>query len=163
METIDNLPSSPLGVMRQFSISKTGIDVFSDGLIESVTEGELNALELRAMVKALEMILERVNKATQENQLTAANLFPGNDFEAYGVKFTKGDVHTKYDYSTCGDPVWEKLTTIALQAAEQVKQREAFLRAVKAPFSLLDEGTGEVSVISPPNVSRVPGLKVSVK
>lgn len=163
MTSPSDLPNSPVGVMRQFSISKTGIDVFSDGLIQSVQEGELDPLELRAMVKALEMILERVNKATQDNQVTAANLFPGTKFEAFGVEFTKGDTSTKYDYTFCKDPIWEQLDTDARTAAERLKDREAFLKAVLAPFKTVDESTGEVVTIYPPKVSRVAGLKCSIR
>lgn len=157
------LPTSPLGVMRQFSISKTGIDVFSDGLIQSVQEGELSPLELRAMIKALEMILERANKATQDNQVTAANLYPSDKFTAFGVEFTKADVYTKYDYTFCQDTIWERLDTDARTATERLKERETFLKAVKAPFKTVDESTGEVVTIYPPKVSRVAGLKCSIK
>lgn len=160
---MNELSTSPLGVMRQFSISKTGIDVFSDGLIESVQEGELNPLELRAMVKALEMILERVNKATQENQVRAADLFPGTQFTAYGVEFTKADTKTVYDYSECKDPIRDRLAWEVEAATNNLKEREMFLKAVKAPFKTVDELTGEVVTIYPPKVNRTAGLKVSVK
>lgn len=163
MTFLSDLPNSPVGVMRQFSISKTGIDVFSDGLIQSVQEGELDPLELRAMVKALEIILERVNKATQDNQVTAANLFPGSKFEAFGVEFTKADTYTKYDYSVCNDPVYDQRLKIATEAAEQLKERENFLKAVLAPFKTIDESTGEVVTIHPPKVNRTAGLKCSIR
>ena len=148
-----DLPATALGVFKLFEISRTGIDVFSDQLIQSVQEGEINPLELKAMIKSLEMILERTDKATKENQLREADLFPGDSFEAYGVKFTKADVYTKYDYSVCNDPIYNQRLKIATEATEQLKERETFLKAVKASFSLLDEGTGEVVQIHPPKVN----------
>ncbi len=158
-----DLPATALGVFKLFEISRTGIDVFSDQLIQSVQEGEVNPLELKAMIKSLEMILERTDKSTKDNQMRAADLFPGNEFEAYGVKFTKGDVYTKYDYSACADPVWEKRFVIAQQAADQLKEREAFLKTLKAPLTVVDDESGEVATINPPKVSRTPGLKLSIK
>lgn len=160
---MEEIQRTTVNLFRQFAISRTDIDVFSDGLIEAVQGGELNALELRAMIKGLEMILERANKATQDNQVRAADLFEGTKFEAYGVEFTKGDVYTKYDYSGCGDPIWERLEQMAASAAKDLKDRETFLKAVKAPFSLLDESSGEVVTIHPPKVNRTAGLKVSIK
>ncbi len=160
---INELPNNALGVFRLFEISRTGIDVFSDQLIQSVQEGEVNPLELKAMIKSLEMILERTDKSTKDNQLRAADLFPGSEFEAYGVKFVKADVYTKYDYSVCNDPIYNQRLKIANEATEQLKERETFLKAVKASFSLLDESTGEVVQIHPPKVNRTAGLKLTIK
>jgi hypothetical protein len=151
-----DLPASALGVLKQFEISLTGIDVFSDQLIESVKEGEVNPLELKAMIKALEMILERTDKATKDNQLRAADLFPGDSFEAYGVKFAKGDVHTSYKYEGCNDKEWAS-------AKEKLKERETFLKALKSPIDVLDKDSGEVVTIKPPVKTTVPGLKLSIK
>jgi hypothetical protein len=163
METIDNLPSSPLGVLKQFSISRTGVDVFSDGIIESVQNGEMNALELRAHCKAMESIIERVNKETQSHQLKEAANYPEDKFSAFGMEFTKADTYTKYDYSVCNDPVWNQLKKVLDSGNEQLKEREAFLKQVKKPLTELDEGSGEIITIQPPKVTRTAGLKVSMK
>ena len=157
------MPDSALSVLRLFEISQTGIDVFSDQLINEVQAGTLNPLELRAMVKSLELIIDRVNKATQANQLRAADLFPGDSFEAYGVKFLKGDVYTSYNFEGCNDPVWASWAAILEGAKEQVKEREAFLKALKEPLTVVDDETGEVSTIRPPNKKSIAGLKVSIK
>lgn len=159
---MNELPDRAQGVLRQFEISQTGIDHFSDQLIEDVQGGHLNPLELRAMIKALEMILERANKATQENQVRAADLFPGQSFEAYGVKFTKGDVYTSYNFEGCNDPIWTQRAKILEQAKEQLKERETFLKTIKEPMGIVTED-GEAVKINPPVKKSVPGLKVSIR
>ncbi len=158
-----DLPATALGVFKLFEISRTGIDVFSDQLIQSVQEGEVNPLELKAMIKSLEMILERTDKATKDNQLRAADLFPGNEFEAYGVKFTKGAVKTEYDYGTCNDPIYLDLFGKAFEAIGKLDERKAFLRALKSPMTIVDDSTGEVRTLQPPLKKVTDGLKISIK
>lgn len=164
METyIVDSPDSPLSVMRLFSITQSGIDTFSDQLIHSVQGGEVNALEMLAMCKSLEMILERVKKETKENQLRAAELHPGEKFTAYGVEFVKADVYTSYDFKDCGDPIWEQREQIAASAKEQLKERETFLKTIKGTMTVVIEETGEAVTIKPPVKKSVAGLKLSIK
>lgn len=143
--------------------SMAQVDAFSDELIRAVKEGELDPLQLRATIKATEMVLERVNKETQAEQLTAAEKYPGEKFEAFGCTMQKGDVYTSYDYASSGDPVYAKLQEIAKQAQAQLKEREAFLKTLKQPLTVVDEGTGEVARLTPPLKKSVAGLKVTVK
>jgi hypothetical protein len=162
-QIIDNLPHSPLGVLRQISISRAGIDVFSDGIIQSIKDGEIDPLEVKAICKALELIVDRVNNETRSNQLRAANKYPEEKFTAFGMEFTKATIYTKYDYASCGDLVWDQRKRILEAAEEQLKEREAFLKNVKEPCSELDEGSGEIFKISPPKITRIAGLKISIK
>lgn len=143
--------------------TQTQVDNFSDQVIESVKSGEANSLEILVQLKAFEKASERILKEIKDNLLTEAGKHPGDKFEFAGAEITKADTFTKYDYSACGDPQWQRFNHEAEAATKWLKEREAFLKAVKAPFSLLDEGTGEVSQILPPKVTRIQGLKVSIK
>lgn len=156
-------PATALGVMKMFEISQAGIDHFSDQLIASVKEGEVNALEMLAMCKSLEMIIERVKKETKDNQLRAADLHPGDRFSAYGVEFQKADVYTSYEFKDCGDPIWEQREQIAASAKEQLKERETFLKTVKGQMTIVIEGTGEIVTINPPVKKSTPGIKISIR
>lgn len=160
---MSDLPERAQGVLRLFEISQTGIDLFSDQLIEDVQGGNLNPLELRAMVKSLELIIERVNKATQDNQLRAADLFPGSSFEACGVKFTKGDIYTSYNFEGCNDPEWMLFSQQVISAKKSLSEREAFLKTLKVPLTFVDKETGEAITINPPVKKSTPGLKVSIR
>lgn len=160
---IPALPSTAAGVLELMPASRAQVDVFSDQLIESVRNGELDPIQLRATFKALEMVMDRVSKETLPNALTAADKYPGERFEAYGCSIQKGDTYTAYDYASSGDPVYAQRFKIAEQAKEQLKEREAFLKAVKSVMTIVDEGTGEVVTIKPPVKKSIPGLKFTVK
>lgn len=149
--------------MHLMPASQAQVDRFSDELIRAVKEGEVNPLQLRATIKATEMVLDRVNKETQAEQLREADKYPGDKFEAFGCTMQKGDTWTSYNYASCGDPVYAKLQEIAKQATQQLKDREAFLKAIKQPTTIVDEGSGEVVTIQPPVKKSTPGLKVWIK
>lgn len=159
----NELPQTPTELLTLMASTSTQIDVFSDGVIESVKRGETNPLTVLIQLRAMEKASGRILKEIHGNLMTEAGKYPTNEFEFMGNKVTKAEHGTKYDYSNCGDPVYNQRLKIVQEATEQLKERENFLKAVKAPFSLLDEGTGEVSIISPPTKKSVSGLNVSIR
>lgn len=160
---MDQLPQSPTELLTLMASTSTQIDVFSDGVIESVQAGEINPLAVLIQLRAMQKASERILKEIAPNLLTEAAKHPENEFEFMGNKITKAEHGTKYDYSVCNDPVWNQRIKIANEAKEQLSERETFLKAVKAPFTLLDEGTGEVVTIHPPTKKSTSGLNVSIK
>lgn len=158
-----DLPATARGVLELMPASRTQVDVFSDQLIESVRNGELDPLQLRATFKAIEMVMERVNKETITNALTEADRYPGERFEAFGCAIQKAEVGISYDYASTGDPIYAHRFRILEQAKEQLKEREAFLKAIKSQITVIVEETGEVVPIKPPVKKSTPGLKFSVK
>jgi len=159
----DLTPQSPRDLLTLMASTSTQIDVFSDGVIQSVKEGEINPLTVLIQLKAMEKATERILKEIKENLLTESDKYSEKEFDFMGNKITKAEHGTKYDYSVCGDPVYKRLSDVATQANEQLKERETFLKAVKQPFNFLDESTGEVFIISPPTKESTSGLNVSIK
>jgi len=160
---METLPATPKEMLMLMASTSTQIDVFSDGVIESVKMGEINPLTVLVQLRAMEKATERILKEIKDNLLTEAGKYPEKEFNYHGNKITKAEHGTKYDYSNCGDPVYSRLEDMAKSANEQLKERAEFLKAVKAPFSLLDEGTGEVHLILPPTKKSVSGLNVAIK
>lgn len=160
---MSQLPKTETGVLQQFSTSLTGINVMSDQLIEAVKSGELDPLTVRIQIKAIEMVLERVNRETTQNQLTAAAKYPEQKFEFLGASIQKAEHGTKYDYAGCGDTIYEELAKVANKANEALKVRCEFLKALKEPLRIVDESTGEIVLIHPPVKTSTSGLNVSIK
>lgn len=156
-------PSTAIGVLDMFSTSRTGIDVFSDQVIQAVQAGEVNPLKIRIWVKTIEEILERVKKETNEHQLRESEKYPERSFEYAGAKIEKSELGTKYDYSICNDPVHGQLSKLMEEAKKQLTERETFLKALKETLVIVDEGTGEVVKINPPSKKSTTGLKVTIR
>lgn len=146
-----------------FKASRTGIDVASDQIVALVKNGERNPLEVGAWVKAVEEILERVKKEIKDSQLTEAAKHPEKTFSVYGAAFTKAEHGTKYNYAACGDTVWERLDAQVKDWTTHRAEREAFLKTLKEPATIVDTLTGEIVTITPPVKTSASGLNVSIK
>jgi len=160
---MNNLPSKPTGVLQQFATTQTSIDVFSDSVIQSVKQGEANPITVLIQLRAIEKAAERIIKEIRDNCLTAAEKYPGTAFEFMGNKVEKAEVGVKYDFSKCGDPVWETRKTILDMAAERLKERETYLKAITVPKKEIDEDTGEMYEVQPPTKSGTATLKITIK
>lgn len=160
---MNDLPTHATGVMNLFSTSRTGIDVFSDQIIQAVKEGEINPLQVRIWIKTMEEIIERVKKETSENQLREADKWSEQKFQYLGATIEKADVKTEYDYSVCGDIDYELFEVALNTAKESLEDRKKFLRSLKEPMDILDKDSGEVRTVRPPLKKSTAGLKVSIK
>lgn len=155
--------STAIEVIRQVAVSKKDIETFSCQLINAVKEGHVNPLELKASFKAIEQIIEVVNEKTKADQLKEADKYSEKKFLAFGVEIEKAEVGTKYDYSVCGDPVYNHRLQIFNEAKSQLDERANFLKALKEPLTLVDDESGEVATVKPPLKKSQDGLKFSIK
>jgi len=160
---METLPQSPTELLTMMASTSTQIDVFSDGVIQSVQAGEINALAVLIQLRAMERASARILKEIAPNLLNEADKYPEKEFEYQGNKITKAEHGTKYDYSSCGDGEWFIHDQAVLSATNSRKAREEFLKALKAPITVLDPLTGEVSTITPPTKKSTSGLNVTIK
>ncbi len=160
---MNELPTTAMGAIRLLANTQTQIDVMSDQLIEAVKNGEASGIELFIFLNAFAKIAERVKKEIGENVMNEADKYPGTSFEVFGNKVEKAELGTKYDYAICGDPVYVRRKDIADKAAEQLKEREAFLKALKQPITIVDEDSGEVVMVSPPVKTSTSGIKITIR
>lgn len=160
---MNDLPTSAMGVMRQLSVSKSGIQIFSKQLIESVQNGEVNPLELTAALKAMEAITKAVMEKIKENSLRESEKYSEKIFSAFGCKIEKAEVGVSYDYSICGDPIYNQRAQILEAAKKQLDERADFLKALKEPLTLVDDESGEVATVRPPLKKGSQGLKFSIQ
>lgn len=156
-------PESPRELLTMMASTQTQIDVFSDGVIESVQRGEINPLTVLIQLKAMEKAAERILKEIKPNLLKEADLYPEKEFEFQGNKITKAEHGTKYDYSKCNDTDWELYDSQIKSLTTYKKEREDFLKTLKGPIDVLDKNTGEVVTLRPPTKTSTSGLNVSIK
>lgn len=157
------LPNTPEGLMTLLPSTSSQITAFTNGIVRSVQEGNVNPLDVMLQIRAMERSIESIAKQIQENVIREADKYPGIEFTFKGNNLVKGDVSTKYDYSVCNDTVWERLKVDADSAKEKLSERETFLKALKEPITIVDELTGEVVKVNPPLKKTVPGVKFFIK
>jgi hypothetical protein len=159
----EQIPQTATEYLTLGPSTQTSIDIFSDGVIQSVQAGNINPLAVLVQIRAMEKAFERILKETKDNLMREADKYPGNDFEFQGNKITKAEHGTRYDFSQCGDPVYAQRLKIVQEASEQLKEQESFLKALKAPITVVDEGSGEVVTIQPPTKRSTSGLNVAIR
>lgn len=156
-------PSSPRELLTMMASTSTQIDVFSDGVIESVQGGEINPLTVLVQLRAMQKATERILKEIDANIMAEADKHPGQSFEYMGNTITKAEHGTKYDYANCGDPDLKMYEDQKAILEKGIKERQEFLKALKAPLNFIHDLTGEVCILTPPNKKSKSGLNVSIK
>lgn len=160
---MEQLPQTATEYLTLAPNTQTSIDLFSDSVIQAVQAGQVNPLTVLIQLRAMEKASGRILKEIHENVMREADKYPTNEFEYAGNKLTKAEHGTKYDYAATGDPEWEQYDADVKIVEGRRKERENFLKAVKAVFSLLDKRTGEVVEIHPPTKKSTSGLNVSIR
>lgn len=160
---IPEAPNSPASLLRLMPSTSDEINRFSNRIIQAVKNGEENPLDILLQVRAMEKSFKIILDKIKDNYLVESEKHPGTSFQYRGNDIQKGDVKTDYDYTVCGDPIWEQRKTILDMAESQLKERQDFLKALREPITLVDDESGEVATVRPPLKKTTPGLKVSIK
>lgn len=158
----DNLPATALGALRLLASTQTQIDVFSDQLIAAVKEEGANPLEILVQLRAMEKVSARVIKEIMDNAVTMIDRSNGK-YELSGNLIERAEAGTRYDFTVCGDYIWEQRKSISDAAQTQLKEREDFLKSLKEPIQILVEETGELQLVRPPLRTSKTIVKVEIK
>jgi len=154
---------TPVSVINLLPSTSDEVNRFANNVIQSVKNGEENPLQMLLQVRAMEKAFKIITEKIKENYLNEADKYPGDKFDFKGNMIQKGDVHTEYDYSVCGDPIWVQRKGILDMAKDQLDERQEFLRALREPMTIVDDESGEVATVRPPAKKSTPGLKITIK
>lgn len=155
--------SSPTALLHLNPSTAREIQFFASSIIEEVKSGNESPLRVLVQLRAMEKASKQILEALREEIVTAAEKYPAKDFELWGNRLEKGSVKTEYDYSVTGDSIWERLNTDFETAKARLDDRQKFLRGLKEPMTVVDELTGEVVTIRPPQKKEVEGVKVFIQ
>lgn len=158
-----DLPNSAVGMLRLMPSKASEVATFVRQVVNSVKNGDANALEVLVMLRAVELAAEEIREEIQENILNEADRFSEKVIERYGSRIEKCEVGTKYIYETSKDWEWEQMDSELRTLQHKIKEREKFLRSLTSPMTLVIESTGEVVQINPPVKKSKSGVKVYIK
>lgn len=149
-------PDNPMSTMTLFNADAKRLDSFVEYITNGIEAGMENPLEVLALSKKMEYVVKRINDRVKDAAKREAEKNGERPFEMYGCEVRQEATSTKYDFTACNDPQWN-------DAIKVVEEREAFLKALKAPQMIVVEETGEAVKVSPPRKIQTFGLKVTVK
>jgi transcriptional/translational regulatory protein YebC/TACO1 len=160
---MNDMPSNPMSALRLMPSKASEVARFSKGIIEAVKSGDANPLEVLVMLRSLEAVSELVREEIEENVNAEADRFNEKVIERYGARIEKREVGVKYNYARSGDIEYERLKVDAETAKSRLSEREAFLKALKEPITLVNKETGEVYEVNPPLKTSKSGVAVYLK
>ena len=138
--------------VNKIPASKEEQAVLSSAMINSVLDGEIDPIKAVVQAKSLVETLTLFLKDKGVNDLVL------REVEKYGKQTSKDgatiaikEVGSKWDYSECGDPIYNRLSSQKAEIEEKLKEREALLKSTREPRTEVDEETGEVYTVNPPS------------
>ena len=145
-----------------FETTKAQRQDFAQSVINSLKEGFTDPLKVHLQVKCLEDIVKQLTTHPEYKDLTLEEASKhGKSFELHNAKFEIKEAGVKYDYSNCGDPVYKALAEKLAELEKEIKDRQAFLKAVKPGTEILVED--EVVILYPPVKTSTTSITVNLK
>ena len=148
-----------------FADSKTTRSEMASAIVNNVSEGITDPLQVHYHLKCLEDLIKQVtaNDTFKDALINEAAKY-GKSFEFKSSRMDIKEVGTKYDYTASKDPEWNELNSESEKLKAKIKEREAFLKTVPAKgLDLLDPITGEVNTIYQPVKSSTTSISVTLK
>lgn len=160
---MNELPNSAMGVLKIMPSSASQVAQFSMQIVKAVENGNANALEVLVMMRSLEAVSELVREELEEHFEKEADKYAEKKFPINGAFVEKAELGTKYNYLKTGDIEWEQLDSELRSLKEKVAEREAFLKSLREPMTLVNQQTGEVYTVKPPLKTSKSGVKVYLR
>lgn len=163
MSEIQIMPDNPMSVLTLFDAEKKSLDAFIDYIANTIESGSDDPLKVQAISKKMEYVIEGVKSRIKEQVKTEAAKYGEHPFNYAGCEMHLTPTYTKYLYDKCNDPEWWKHQRAEMNAANERKERETFLRSLKGPLTVVDTESGEVVEIYPPVKTQSMGVKTTIK
>ena len=179
---MDNSQNKQLQLQTVANLAQLNHEEVSNTIITSILEGEVDPLQVHMFLKRIEKIAELVktNKDVKEAVTKAASSHSSDKaFDFMGASLKVGAVHTAYDFSECGDLLWNNLNEMVTKFTAMKKAREEQLKVAfpenigfgfKPPRMIIDHlyhvetvDCGEEVVLNQPKKIQQMGVKVTFK
>ncbi len=147
------------------SLTKGNAETVAEQIVSMVTEGDVSPLEMHARLSFAEKVIKDVkeNLCYRESLLNEAEKY-GKSFTKNGCDFTIKESASKYDYSNCNYPPYQKLQKQLELISEEKKSTETYLKSIPiSGTTVVDEETGEVLKIYPPSKSSKTIVQVTIR
>ena len=139
-----------IALIKGLPISKQGVIDIARAIVEDVVENGANPLDYEPILKVLEDIRKEVKSSKKYTEAlekqSALYEGEGKSFTYNGVKFTVQNRPT-FDFSVCEDETYSDLKEQKDILDAKIKDREAFLKALKEPVADVTHG----NTIYPPS------------
>ena len=142
--------------------SKADRDSFIRSSVEEIINGGYFPLHIAVKLKSLKEIVSgiRSNESVRQALVSEASRQPNNTFECHGSRITR-TCRRQWSYDRCNDSVLADLHSRMNDLQSAIRQREAFLRALKPGILAFDEFNGKQ--LFPPSFKVSTSLHISIR
>lgn len=149
--------------IKPLHLSKAEAMDSAHAIAELVREGDANPLDVASRLRWMQDVIEQARELIRQDCVTEVGRHSGKAI-INGAEIEKMETGHKYDYANCGDPVWCNYDAAEKNAKEAKKEREKFLKTIKAPMTVADELTGgEMVTLNPPIHTSTSNIKITFK
>ena len=142
-------------------VTKDSIKEQSLALLNDIDEGHMHPLQVAAQFKFVEDVISNVKEELRQRVIAEKDKYGKDAMTYHGATFDIKEAGVKYDYSQCDDTIWNDLKQQLDALNEKMKEREAFLKTLKERFTYIDESTGEIVTLYPPQRKSTTTYSVS--
>lgn len=141
-ESISKIPSP---------ITRADQKRLAESIIRPLVNGDIDPLEFIVKVNGLKASLEEVLKDRDVKDIVINEVSKyGKSAVSHGATVSCRETGVKYDFSNCGDSVYERLRQQKAELDAEMKARESFLKNVSPGTVVVDPDTGEANELYPP-------------
>ena len=131
-------------------VNKETIKETSLALLNDIDEGHMHPLQVAAQFKFIEEVINNVKEELRQRVIAEKYKYGKQAMTFHGANFEIKEAGIRYDYSHCDDTIWNDLKQQLDDLNDKIKEREAFLKSLKERFTYIDESTGEIVTLYPP-------------
>jgi hypothetical protein len=131
-------------------VTKEAIKEQSLALLNDIDEGFMHPLQVAAQFKFIEDVIANVKEELRQRVVAEKDKYGKDTMTYHGATFDIKEAGVKYDYSHCECTIWNDLKQQLDALNDKMKEREAFLKTLKERFTYIDESTGEIITLYPP-------------
>lgn len=159
----------------QLSLEETGITTELKGFIKLnkaeikskanevsnlVSNGYLDSLDALIMAKKIQ---EYGKSLESKVRPIAESKTYNSSYSKYSVEITERVNGASYDFSNCGDKIYDELIAQLNDLKSKISERESFLKTITTSLGVFDPETGETYTINPPIKGGKIGLSLTIK
>ena len=136
--------------LSQFiNFSKLQIQDLKQEVMVKIKDGYTDPLNLLILCKKAQSLFEDIEKEVRPYAANDTNLAGGEKYTKFNTQISHSS-NGKYDFSDCGDVVWNDLNKQMLAVKVKLTERETFLKTVTKKMIVGDSETSEGWEINPP-------------
>lgn len=138
----------------------------AEALTQKVADGDVSPISAYVQMKSLGNVIDSFLKNKEVKDLAIAEIErygKGETPSFRGATLRTGETGVKYDFTVCGDPVWNDLNGQLEQIKCQMSVREKYLKNIQSPKVEIDEATGEIYTLYPPARQSTTSVIVTYK